>query len=396
MKIVQFEDFFHPDAGYNINIFSKYMSKLGHDVVILTSEIDKTPMYLKTFFDCNDISTKDKKYEDENGVIIKRIKTHFFYSGRSIIALKIFNTIKSYKPDIVYIHGNDTYFGILSTLFHRLILVPIVYDTSMVEMASKNRFNWMFRFTYRLMVAPIIKRNEFKVIRTQDDNYVTKHLGIPFGLSPLISLGVDTEKFSPIAIDNKVREELAINKDDFVVTYAGKIDLSKGAELLLSVLAKKMKSTRNIVFLLIGNVNPEVEGMFKSTLKNSKNSIIHIPTVTYSQLNKYYQASDIALFPRQISLSFFNAQACGLPVIAESNNINDERLSHGNGVTFKFNDSGDLYDKIIELSIIDKNAFKDLSSNSIEYVNNYYDYNKIILEYIDLFQEELIRSNKSL
>lgn len=38
MKIVHVEDFFHPDAGYQINILPKYMAKMGHEVVVITSE----------------------------------------------------------------------------------------------------------------------------------------------------------------------------------------------------------------------------------------------------------------------------------------------------------------------------------------------------------------------
>ena len=389
MKIVQFEDFFHPHAGYNINIFSKYMAKMGHDVVILTSEIEKSPQYLKTFFDCSDIEKKDREYEIENGVNIERLKTHFFYSGRSIVSLSIFKKIRSLTPDIVYIHGNDTYVGILSTIFHRLIGVPIIYDSSMVEMASTNKFNWLFRSFYRYFVAPTFKKQNFKVIRTQDDNYVTKHLGISLLQAPYISLGVDTDKFSPSLKPVSLMEQLHISNDEFVVVYAGKIDISKGAELLISVLEHEINVTRNIVYLIIGNPNPEIQEKFAETISESKNKIIHLPTVSYSELNQYYQVSNVAIFPRQISLSFFNAQACGLPVIAESNNVNVERLSHGNGYVFEYGDPNDLLNKILDISKLDRSSYNLMSNRSVEYVKSHYDYNNLIIKYIDLFENEI-------
>ena len=389
MKIVQFEDFFHPHAGYNINIFSKYMAKMGHDVVILTSEIEKSPQYLKTFFDCSDIEKKDREYEIENGVNIERLKTHFFYSGRSIVSLSIFKKIRSLTPDIVYIHGNDTYVGILSTIFHRLIGVPIIYDSSMVEMASTNKFNWLFRSFYRYFVAPTFKKQNFKVIRTQDDNYVTKHLGISLLQAPYISLGVDTDKFSPSLKPVSLMEQLHISNDEFVVVYAGKIDISKGAELLISLLEHEINVTRNIVYLIIGNPNPEIQEKFAETISESKNKIIHLPTVSYSELNQYYQVSNVAIFPRQISLSFFNAQACGLPVIAESNNVNVERLSHGNGYVFEYGDPNDLLNKILDVSKLDRSSYNLMSNRSVEYVKSHYDYNNLIIKYIDLFENEI-------
>ena len=50
MKIVQLEDFFHPDAGYKINILSKYFARMGHETVILTAGLDRMPDYLTSFF----------------------------------------------------------------------------------------------------------------------------------------------------------------------------------------------------------------------------------------------------------------------------------------------------------------------------------------------------------
>ena len=49
MKIVQIEDFFHPDAGYKINILSKYFARMGHETVIITAELDKMPDFLTSF-----------------------------------------------------------------------------------------------------------------------------------------------------------------------------------------------------------------------------------------------------------------------------------------------------------------------------------------------------------
>ena len=50
MKVVNVEDFFHPDAGYQINILSKYLVALGHEVTIITSEMEKVPTTLTSFF----------------------------------------------------------------------------------------------------------------------------------------------------------------------------------------------------------------------------------------------------------------------------------------------------------------------------------------------------------
>lgn len=393
MKIVKFEDFFHPHAGYNINILAKYLSKNGHELVIITSEIEKSPNHLKSFFDCSNIDNKDREFELENNIKIERIKTRFFIGGRSIVSLDVFKRMLSYSPDIIFINGNDTFVGVLSTLIHNNLKVPIIFSSSMVEMASTNRLNWLFRFFYRSFVAPIFIRNSFKVIRTQDDDYVSRYLGVPLSLAPYISLGVDTDKFFPSKKPTDVLNRLQLAINDFVVIYAGKIDISKGSDILLSVLNSKLESSKKIVFLIIGNVNPEIQEKFDETLRHSNNKIVHLPTALYSELNKLYQVSDLAIFPRQISLSFFNAQACGLPVIAETNNINDERLSHGNGYVFDYGDSSDLLNKILEVSMSDQASYDLMSKKSVEYIKTNFEYNGLIIKYINLFESEIKYNN---
>ena len=49
-KIVHIEDFFHPDAGYQVNILAKYLAKANYDVYIITAEFEKIPDYLTDFF----------------------------------------------------------------------------------------------------------------------------------------------------------------------------------------------------------------------------------------------------------------------------------------------------------------------------------------------------------
>lgn len=58
MRIIHIEDFFHPEAGYQINVLTKYQAKAGNEVIILTSEFDKMPEVLTSFFGREDIEKK--------------------------------------------------------------------------------------------------------------------------------------------------------------------------------------------------------------------------------------------------------------------------------------------------------------------------------------------------
>ena len=53
MKFLHVEDFFHPDAGYQLNLLARLQVKQGHRVIIIASELDKSPDFLKSFFGNN-------------------------------------------------------------------------------------------------------------------------------------------------------------------------------------------------------------------------------------------------------------------------------------------------------------------------------------------------------
>ena len=389
MKIVFFEDFFHPNAGYKINILSKYFSLEGHDLVIYTSEVDKAPSRLSSFFDISNIESKDSVFSNRFGVKIKRIKTYFFYSGRAIVTTKIIKMIKGESPDLLFVSGNDTYIGMLLTLKYKSLAIPLVFNSSMVEMASENRFSRFFRLFYKTFVTPIIVRNNIVTVRTQDDPYVMKFLGIPLRLAPFISLGVDTEIFRPVVNRSLLREKYNIPNDSFVVIYAGKLDTSKGLHLLIDGFMSHLKTTSKVILLIVGDIGQEYEKAFFEFIDKSPNQILRFPTQPYETLPELYAISDLAIFPRQISLSFFNAQACGLPVVAESNNINEERLSHGNGFTFRYGDVTDMMSKIDHVANLSFENYSNLSIRASNYVNENYNYFKISDEYLKLFKHEI-------
>src|SRR5690606_7783559 len=129
------------------------------------------------------------------GVKVIRLPIIKFISGRAVFKKKIFKTVENLTPDILYIHGNDTLIAIRYLLKIKRLSFPIVMDSHMLEMASVNKFNKYFRSFYRKMITPIIVKENIPVIRTQNDIYVQKHLGIPLELCPWISVGTDTLLF---------------------------------------------------------------------------------------------------------------------------------------------------------------------------------------------------------
>lgn len=383
MKIVNVEDFFHPDAGYQINILSKYLVALGHEVTIITSEMEKVPTTLTSFFVRENIEGRDQAYSNQYGVKILRLPLKGFISGRAIFTKELFFTIQAEKPDVVFVHGNDTLTGMRYLLKYKRLGYPLVMDSHMLEMASTNKFNKLFRRFYKHFFTPLITKNGIPVIRTQDDPYVEKCLGIPLSQCPWISVGSDTMLFyADEEARKRFRKDNNIPEDAFVIIYAGKLDESKGGLLLAEAIQKKVEAKRDIVFLIVGKTGTDDYGSkVEAVFSQSENQVLRFPTQLYTDLPKFYQSADCAVFPRQCSLSFYDVQACGLPVIFEDNNINVDRAAHENAVTFKSGDSQDFRNKIVEMCNLPTETFSKMKEKSIAFVKGAYDYADIAKQY---------------
>ena len=383
MKIVNVVDLFHPDAGYENNVLSKYMVKFGHEYTILTTDL---PMPGGAF-EQTDIQEKDKKYTSSTGVNVIRLHCSHYISGRSIWKYKdLLSQINSLSPDLVFFCGNDTYIAIRALLRLKDFGMPVITDSHMLEMASRNPLRRFFQLYYKARIAPIIKKNEIYVIRQQDDDYVERCLGVPKALSPWISFGSDILIFHPDREErNRFRVENGISEAAFVVIYAGKLTEEKGADFLAKTIREKINGNKEIVFVIVGNTQGEFGDKVQKEFEESENRILRFPAQKYSDLPRFYQAADLALFPSQCSMSFYDVEACGVPVLSEANNINIDRCSHRNGWNFVKRDILDFRKKILDILNLDEDTYNDYRKSAFNYVVNHYNYEKKAREYEALF-----------
>jgi glycosyltransferase involved in cell wall biosynthesis len=392
MRIVHWDEMFHPLFGYQINILPKFQVQQGHEVIIVTSEsIERHPTF-SGFGNSTNIKEEDGKYTEKFGVKIIRLPIYGVISGRVIYKKGYINKIKELNPDIVMCHTNDTLSSIRIAQKYKKINVPIVFDNHMLEMASKNPLSKYFRLYFKIFVTPIIKKNKLIVIRTQDDDYVNKHLGIPKELTPFISFGSDTTIFYPNSTKKlEFRKKYNIREDDFVIIYAGKLTEDKGGMLLAQAFKEKFDTRKNIVLIVVGNCRSPYELEVEKAFGESENRIIRFPTQSYVDLPMFYQMADLSVFAKQCSLSFYDVQACALPVILENNNVNVDRLGYNNGYTFEVDNIEDFREKVKKISELDREEYENISSNALNFVRNNYDYEIIAEKYTKVLIDEYNR-----
>ena len=388
MKIVYVDETFHPAYGYQSNPLAKFQQVQGNDVTIVTVYKDQIhPVYREFGDNGESVEKDDEVYQKNTGVKIVRVKTKGYFMHRAVYSHDVFKAVRNEKPDVVFVHCAETLTA-MRFLLHRKEW-PMMLDSHMLSMASQSKFVGAFESVYRAIFRRIIEKNNYYVVRTQDDDYVNTHLGIRKDLTPFISFGTDTMMFCPSAeAREKFRKDNKISENDFVVVYTGKLTEAKGGKLLAETFKEKFDVP--VTLVCVGSPPDNDYGReVQRILDSSKNRVIMFPTQKYMELAPFYQMADLSIFPKQCSMSFYDAQACGLPVVSESNNVNSDRCSHQNGDNFEPGSVEDFRAKIMKFASMSKDERDQYKKNSRAFVEAGYDYADIARQYTEYLKKSI-------
>ncbi len=384
MKILHIDETFHPAYGYQVNPLAKFQQKQGHDVTIMTVDGDHLYPVFKAFGDDgSSVLADDADYTAATGVKIVRIPTKGYIMSRAVYSGVLFKKIRELAPDVIFVHCIETLTGMRFLLKKKEY--PLLFDSHMLQMASANRFAKLYERVFRTVFTGIVKKHGYYVIRTQDDDYVNSHLGIPEELTPFISFGTDTLLFKPSAeVRAQFRKDHGIAGDDFVVVYTGKLTKEKGGKLLAEAFQQPLDTERNIVLVVVGTPPSNEYGQeVKAMLEQAAVRVLTFPTQKYTDLAQFYQMGDLSVFPRQCSMSFYDAQACGLPVLSEDNNVNVDRCTHGNGSNFAAEDVDSFRAGIAMYANMPQEQLQKLREAAVAFISEGYNYENIASQYTD-------------
>lgn len=392
MKILHVEAEYIPGLGYQVNLLSKYMAKLGHEVIILSTELDVVRPHQKNY-----IGTYSKKvdYDHYSATNLKiiRVPCKGLISDRHIWSFRVFDKIKEINPDIMFLHDNDTLVSMLYIVFYlKKFQIPLITDSHMVAIASRNKFAKLFQFLYRKIVTPIIVRNNINVVRTVDDDFILKVFNIPKDLAPIISFGSDVERFRPNDIRKKqLRTKYGIPLDNRVFIYTGKLSKDKEGIFLANSLLEPfiLNNNAKISFLIVSSVDGEYGNKVEETFNRSSNQIIRMPFVDHEELSDVILTADVAIIHYAASLTYFDYLASGLPVIWSDIEINVRRSDKRFVNLFENLNVKSLRDNIDYFIGLDDEELSKKSKMARDFAVENYSYDNITNQFINVLKSEI-------
>jgi glycosyltransferase involved in cell wall biosynthesis len=391
-KIVHVVYQFHPDMGYDSNLFARFAHP-QLEVVILTS--DNLDLWNVT---AKDVQTADSRIEEQYGVEIIRLGSFKTGKKKAGVFMKGLNRkIEEINPEIVFYHGleSPTYaWSIIRQIGKRFITADthtLFSQFKDVTFIGGIYLNLIFK---PLIVNRLKKINAPMFYTALENKKVLQWFGFEENQIFDNEICTDVELFRKEEIQFKDFLPQT-NFQGKVLLYTGKFDHFKQPDIILDAIRTiedQIDFPLDLVF--VGPKNEEYQNRhFKRTFSNELIQIHLLGPAKNHELYQYYSAADIAVFPKQNTLSSLDAQACGLPVIMERDETNEERLKEG-GLCYEPENVSDLGAQILKL-LKDETLVKTLSENGRNYMHERYNYKKKMTDIQEMLLQQYLETQKA-
>lgn len=301
------------------------------------------------------------------------------------IARRVALLVRDHKVDVVNAQASpDRYITIFARWFFGLSAKLIHTRRQKPETTGGKLKAWFYtRGTDKIIaVSPAVK------------NFLTTS-GIPDKHIKVIPNGIPNSKWEdidPVQVES-LRKRYEIKKDDLVIGCVSRI---KKQDQILKAVALIDQPVK-VIFVGIDDQYPQMKGLVKNLPESHQ--VIFTGEVSNIEALHHYPLFTLKVLPSDMegfSQSLLEAMALRVAVIATNASGNPDLIEHGvNGLLFEDNDVGQLCKLINELANDQKQKI-NMVNVAEEIVRNRYSMNKVISDYMEMFEMLFIESKDHL
>lgn len=231
-------------------------------------------------------------------------------------------------------------------------------------------------------------------------NFVDKIIAITPWELPILEKYVEKEKIKiiPNGVDKLLYKKVKNNqfrkknkiKEKNLVLFFGRLNPTKGPEMLAKAAINITKKRKDIAFIWVGPDEGKAEEV-KDLIKGYKNMKYLGPIKGKEKIAEIYQSADVYVLPSYregLPLTLFEAMASGLPIIASPvNGVPFEIEEEKNGFFSNYGDIESLEKNIIKI-IDNPPLIKKISKNNLNKSKNY-SWDDIYKKYMEEYKKLL-------
>jgi len=383
IKILHICQYYNDGWGYQENLLPRYQAKLGHKVVVITS--DRRPYYMG---DGNPRIIGTGTFDD-NGIRVERLPIKWEFRNRFVVFKDLMNALEREKPDYIFHHGLTMPSLIVASKYKRKHLNTFLATDNHADLniSARNILwrNFYYRWFWRLKLSPLINNVDIIFGVTPARCYFPVHLlGVPLEKVRLLPIGADIDEVKKIHLNREViRDEFNIPKDDLIVIAGGKLNSKKGINRLIDALHNI--EHQNIKLVLFGSLTDEL----KEKVSKS-NKIIFVGWLNRQNTLKVLYSSDLAIWPGIHTTLIEDAIAVGTPILLRYHGSTSHHI-RGNGLYLFKGDVLEIYQSL-KMLFDNKEVLEKMRINAIKQ-RDVLSYDQIAKEsieyYFDLSPKEI-------
>lgn len=400
MNILLVTEAFYPDGVGGINTYvyelGRNLVKKNHNVFVITPRF-------------NDNLPREEEIEE-----MKVFRYNSTSSGPLLFIRRPFLSIlnarflfkklsKNISFDVINFHSSLPAFGINIFSFKKILKIYTFHASMYQEViiqSRQKRYTILSPISLILFIIKYIEkinlRHSDKIIVLSEFNkkqLLKLYKRIDMSKIKIIPGGVNVEDFKPTNDRIKIRKQLNLSNNKFLLLTVRRLVARMGLENLIYVI-KKLKKQIPEILLIIGG-----EGFLKDKLinlikrENLDKNIILKGHLKDSELKLYYQACDLFVLPTEqlegFGLVTLEALSSGLPVIGTPIGGTPEILkSLDPSLLFEDSSSKAIADGLIKL-INSPDKLKAIRQKCRNYVVNNFSWNEISSKIEQTFKEIL-------
>jgi len=237
---------------------------------------------------------------------------------------KIRKILQDERPDLVEV-GDPYQLGWAAVRLARTLNLPVVafyhsdYPRALGRTVERFATRWIARMAEHWLkryIVALYNRMDATFVAQESMKCVLQECGIrPLFVAPI---GVDTETFAPQSCRSRVRSELGIDENRFLLLYVGRMSREKNVKLLLSLIEHLAQRAPNQYHLLLVG-----QGHLDRLVRRAEQRRADVTWCGYcadgKRLAEYYSAADLFVHVGKVEtygLTVLESQACGTPVVA--------------------------------------------------------------------------------
>ena len=333
MNVGLFSETYYPEingVATSVYMLKNELEKRGHNVYVFTTTTPGAPEHEHNVFRVPSIPF----------IFITERRVGLFYQPR------LAHVIKRLNLDIIHTHTEFS-LGIFGRIMARELRLPVVhtyhtiyedYTHYLTHFKALDRRAKAFARTYTKVCCNTVEQ---VVVPTEK----TKKLLMTYSVHKDISVvptGIDLDKFERSRYSeaevHQLRESFGIRPEDKVLLYIGRVSQEKNIEEIITAMPEYMASRSQVKFLVIGS-GPALERLQAMVEElGLKDRFIFAGAKPWDTIGLYYQLGDVFVSASRSEtqgLTYIEAMASGLPVVAREDRCLEEILEQGvNGYTF--------------------------------------------------------------